>query len=68
MDETGPTPTGDLPGRPRCFLWSAQDNFEWMDGFGNCFGFIFVDFDSLSEPRSSALIGFERPRGRNAVV
>ena len=25
------------------FLWCAQDNFEWVYGFGNRFGLIYVD-------------------------
>jgi beta-glucosidase len=37
------------------FLWSAQDNFEWLDGFGNRFGLIYVDFDTLErKPKLSA--------------
>jgi hypothetical protein len=37
------------------FLWSAQHNFERMDGFGNRFGLIYVDFDTLRRiPKLSA--------------
>jgi beta-glucosidase len=39
------------------FHWSAQDNLEWLDGFGNRFGLIYVDFDTL-----------ERTQAQRAVV
>jgi beta-glucosidase len=29
------------------FLWSAQDNIERIYGYGNRFGLIYVDFDTL---------------------
>jgi beta-glucosidase/6-phospho-beta-glucosidase/beta-galactosidase len=35
--------------------WSAQDNFEWIDGFGTRFGLIYVDVDTQQRiPKLSA--------------
>ena len=37
------------------FLWSAQDNFEWIYGYGNRFGIIYVDFKTQKRiPKLSA--------------
>ena len=29
------------------FHWSAQDNLEWLSGFGDRFGLIYVDFKTV---------------------
>jgi beta-glucosidase len=50
------------------FLWSAQDNFEWMDGFGNRFGLIYVDFDTLERTPKLSAEWFREAAKRNAVV
>jgi len=46
------------------FHWSAQDNLEWLSGFGDRFGLIYVDFDTLERTPSSARNGSGRPPGR----
>lgn len=49
------------------FLWSAQDNFEWIDGYGNRFGLIYVDFKTQKRtPKISAY--FFRETARHNTV
>ena len=50
------------------FLWSAQDNFEWVDGYGNRFGLIYVDFDTLERTPKPSAEWFRHAAESNAVV
>jgi beta-glucosidase len=50
------------------FLWSAQDNFEWTAGYGNRFGIIFVDFDTLERTPKLSAEWFRAAARHNAVV
>jgi beta-glucosidase len=50
------------------FLWSAQDNFEWIEGYGNRFGLAYVDFDSLERTPKLSAEWFREAAWRNAVV
>jgi beta-glucosidase len=50
------------------FLWSAQDNFEWVDGFGNRFGLIYVDFKTQKRTPKLSAEWFREASRRNAVV
>jgi hypothetical protein len=50
------------------FLWSAQDNFEWMDGFGNRFGLVYVDFDTQQRIPKLSAEWFREAARQNAVV
>ena len=50
------------------FLWIAQDNFELMDGFGNRFGLIYVDFDTLEPIPKLSAEWFREAARQNAVV
>jgi beta-glucosidase len=50
------------------FHWSAQDNFEWMDGFGNRFGLVYVDFDTLERIPKLSAEWFREAARHNAVM
>jgi beta-glucosidase len=50
------------------FLWSAQDNFEWMDGFGNRFGLVYVDFETQKRTPKLSAEWFRETARRNAVA
>ena len=50
------------------FLWSAQDNFEWGDGFGNRFGLIYVDFETLERRPKLSASWFREAATHNAVL
>jgi len=50
------------------FLWSAQDNFEWIDGYGTRFGLIYVDFDTQQRIPKLSAEWFREAARRNAVV
>jgi beta-glucosidase len=50
------------------FLWSAQDNFEWVDGYGKRFGLVYVDFETLERKPKLSAEWFQRAARQNAVV
>jgi beta-glucosidase len=50
------------------FHWSAQDNFEWIDGYGNRFGLIYVDFQTQQRIPKLSAEWFRQAARRNAVV
>jgi beta-glucosidase len=50
------------------FHWSAQDNFEWVDGYGKRFGLIYVDFETLERKPKLSAEWFRQAAGQNAVV
>jgi beta-glucosidase len=50
------------------FLWSAQDNFEWVWGYGNRFGLIYLDFETLERTPKLSAEWFREAARQNAVV
>jgi beta-glucosidase len=49
------------------FCWSSQDNFEWIYGYGNRFGLIYVDFDTLERSPKLSAEWFREAARRKAV-
>jgi beta-glucosidase len=50
------------------FQWSSQDNFEWTAGFGNRFGLIYVDFETLERKPKLSARWFRETARQNAVL
>jgi beta-glucosidase len=50
------------------FLWSAQDNFEWIYGYGDRFGIIYVDFETQQRIPKLSAEWFREAARVNAVV
>jgi beta-glucosidase len=50
------------------FLWSAQDNFEWSAGYGDRFGLVYVDFETLERRPKLSAEWFREAARQNAVV
>src|SRR5262249_14861470 len=50
------------------FYWSSQDNFEWIYGYGNRFGLIYVDFKTQKRIPKLSAEWFRAAARENAVV
>lgn len=50
------------------FQWSSQDNFEWTAGYGNRFGLVYIDFETLERKPKLSAAWFREAARRNAVV
>jgi hypothetical protein len=50
------------------FEWSAQDNLEWIRGFGNRYGIVYVDFATQKRTPKISATFFREVARQNALV
>jgi beta-glucosidase len=50
------------------FVWSAMDNFEWINGYGDRFGIVHVDFKTQKRTPKLSAHWVREMASRNAVV
>jgi beta-glucosidase/6-phospho-beta-glucosidase/beta-galactosidase len=71
-DDVGPLLRDNVPGGRDVigchFLWSSQDNFEWIYGYGDRFGIIYVNFDTQQRIPKLSAKWFREAAERNEVV
>jgi beta-glucosidase len=49
-------------------LWSVQDNFEWIWGYGDRFGIVYVEFDTLERTPKLSAEWFRETAKQSAVA
>ena len=50
------------------FQWSTMDNFEWIYGYGNRFGLVYVDFKTQQRTPKLSAEWFRETARQNRVM